>query len=67
MNQVLDHVPRKVSNEMNSILTAPYEASEIKDALFQMFPTKAPGSYSYPAHFFRGIGMYVVRRLLGLF
>jgi hypothetical protein len=53
MNEVLDHVPRKVNAEMNAILTAPYEPAEVKTALFQMFPTKAPGSDGFPAHFFK--------------
>jgi hypothetical protein len=52
-NEVLDHVPRKANTEMNAILTAPYEPAEVKTALFQMFPTKAPGSDGFPAHFFK--------------
>jgi hypothetical protein len=41
---VLDDIPRKVSNEMNANLTKEYTNEEIKTSLFQMGPTKAPGS-----------------------
>jgi hypothetical protein len=51
MNQVLQHVPRKVTPAMNEILTAPYDPD--KSALFQMFPLKAPGPHGYPSFFFR--------------
>ena len=53
MNAVLDHVPRKVTDEMNSNLCAPYTKEEVKTALFQMFPTKAPGPDGFPAHFYQ--------------
>ncbi|EMS58566.1 hypothetical protein TRIUR3_19711 [Triticum urartu] len=32
---------------------APYKEDEVKKALFQMFPTKAPGPDGFPAHFFQ--------------
>lgn len=38
---------------MNSSLTAPFRAEEVKAALFQMFPTKVPGPDRFPAHFFQ--------------
>jgi hypothetical protein len=38
---------------MNSKLIAPIEEKEVKEALFQMFPTKAPGPDGFPAHFFQ--------------
>jgi hypothetical protein len=38
---------------MNVMLTAPYSMLEIKKALFQMFPTKAPKPDGFPAHFFQ--------------
>jgi hypothetical protein len=50
---VLDHVPRKVTREMNEMLSSPYSPDEVKRALFQMFPTKAPGPDGFPAHFFQ--------------
>lgn len=53
MDAVLGTVPVKVSAEMNDQLLAAIKASEVKDALFQMFPTKAPGPDGYPAHFFQ--------------
>lgn len=53
MEEVLRHVPCKVTPDMNSVLLAPYTESEVKAALFQMFPTKSPGPYGFPAHFYQ--------------
>lgn len=53
MGAVLEHVPRWVTAEMNTILCAPYTNEEVKVALFQMFPTKAPVPDSFPAHFYQ--------------
>ena len=53
MEVVLDHVPRKVTTAMNNILHAPYTSAEVKIALFQMFPTKAPGPDGFPAYFYQ--------------
>jgi hypothetical protein len=64
MDRVLSIVPLKVTAEMNSKLLDPYTEGEVKEALFQMFPTKAPEPNGFPTHFFRGTGSYVVRRLL---
>ena len=38
---------------MNFNLCAPYTKEEVKIALFQMFPTKAPGPDGFPAHFYQ--------------
>ena len=43
MGAVLDTVPIEVTAEMNSQLLALLDEGEVKTALFQMFPTKAPG------------------------
>ena len=53
MEAVLQHVPRKVTPDMNGNLCAPYTNEEVKAALFQMFPTKAPGPDGFPAHFYQ--------------
>jgi hypothetical protein len=53
MNLVLDHVPWRVTPHMNDILTAEFTSEEVKKALFQMFPTKAPGPDGFPMHFFQ--------------
>lgn len=52
MDEVLNTVPAKVSAKMNDCLLKQFTANEIKVALFQMFPTKAPGPDGFPAHFF---------------
>ncbi|XP_073367662.1 uncharacterized protein [Aegilops tauschii subsp. strangulata] len=43
MQEVLDSVPVKVTNEMRAQLDAVYTEKEVKTALYQMFPMKAPG------------------------
>lgn len=53
MASVIDTVPRRVTDDMNSMLNAEYTQEEIKQALFQMFPLKAPGLDGFPAHFFQ--------------
>lgn len=53
MDRVLNTVPTKVTPAMNDLLNAPYTHEEVKQALFQMFPTKAPGPDGFPAHFFQ--------------
>lgn len=53
MEAVLAHVPKKVTAVMNASLCAQYTKEEVKVALFQMFPTKAPGPDGFPVHFYQ--------------
>ena len=53
VDDVLQHVPSKVTAAMNESLTALYKEEEVKKALFQMFPSKAPGPDGFLAHFFQ--------------
>jgi hypothetical protein len=53
MDSVLNTILVKVTTEMNGALLSPMSEQEVKEALFQMFPTKAPGSDGFPAHFFQ--------------
>jgi hypothetical protein len=53
MEEVLSHIPVKMDGLMNSKLNAPYSKEEVKAALFQMFPTKAPDPDGFAAHFFQ--------------
>uniref|UniRef100_A0A453C053 Reverse transcriptase domain-containing protein n=1 Tax=Aegilops tauschii subsp. strangulata TaxID=200361 RepID=A0A453C053_AEGTS len=45
---------------MNMELTKPYTAEEVKTALFQMAPSKAPGVDGFTAGFINGIGIFLV-------
>jgi hypothetical protein len=58
MEEVLQTVQASVTTERNEQLIAPFEEGEVKEALFQMYPLKAPGP-GFPTHFFRNIGTCV--------
>ena len=62
MEEVLSHIPTRVDGAMNAALNKAYSKEEVKDALFQMFPTKAPGPDGSHHIFFSVTGSYVVMR-----
>ncbi|KAK9998700.1 hypothetical protein SO802_018303 [Lithocarpus litseifolius] len=43
MEDCLNTVPTKLTNDMQEVLSRPYSNEEVRAALFQMGPTKAPG------------------------
>ena len=53
MDEVLDSVDRVVTNGMNESLVQPYTEEELRTALFQMHPSKAPGPDGMSSFFFQ--------------
>ena len=50
---ILEHVPTRVTDEMNNRLTRPYSATEVEKALHWMKPNKAPGPNGFTAGFYQ--------------
>lgn len=53
LQSLTEGLPCKVTNDMNAKLTLPFCAAEIKQAVFSMYPLKAPGEDSLTALFFQ--------------
>ena len=50
---LLQFVPVKISKELNRELRKPFTPAEVRKALFQMAPSKAPGVDGHTAGFFQ--------------
>ncbi|CAL9001860.1 unnamed protein product, partial [Prunus brigantina] len=50
---ILDHVPLLVTSDMNADLCKPFDMGEVKEAIKQMGPLKAPGPDGFPAVFYQ--------------
>jgi hypothetical protein len=53
MEELIDLVPVRVTDEMNGVLDQEYNAEDVRAALFQMAPSKAPGIDGFTAGFFQ--------------
>lgn len=53
IEEALVSLQPKVTDEMNAMLTHVFTKEEVRDALFQMNPNKAPGPYGFPVSFFQ--------------
>jgi hypothetical protein len=49
---VLNYVPQRLTDQMNAELTKPFEAEEVRTALFKMGLNQAPGPNGFTAGFF---------------
>ena len=53
VEEVMEAVDRKVTNKMAQSLTQAYSEEEVKNALFQMHPSKAPRPDGMSPFFFQ--------------
>ncbi|KAL0409763.1 UNVERIFIED_CONTAM: putative mitochondrial protein [Sesamum radiatum] len=53
IDEVVSGIPRRVTPEMNALLSQPFTAAEAKQALFGMFPFKSPGPDGMSPIFFQ--------------
>lgn len=60
LREVIGTVAPRVTNEMNDTLLSPIREKEVKGALFQMHPSKSPGSNGMSPLFYQNIGMLLV-------
>ena len=67
MESVLSTVPAKVTAAMNEHLMKSFEKEEVKTALFQMSPTKAPVRMGYRHTSSNAIGSCAVVRFQKLY
>ncbi|CAM8918528.1 unnamed protein product [Rhodiola kirilowii] len=53
MLELIQLIPSKISDVHNRMLMNPFSENEIRRALFQLYPYKAPGLDGFPAGFFQ--------------
>ena len=63
MEECLNTVDRKITDDMLEVLSRPYSSEEVKAALFQMGPTKAPGPDGMNALFYQKFWHIVVNEV----
>jgi L-lactate utilization protein LutB len=66
LEEVLTSVHVSVTQSMNDQLMAGFEDAEVKQALFQMYPLKAPAQMVTPPNSFRSTGIHVAMKSLEL-
>jgi hypothetical protein len=63
MNQVLEHVPRKVTTVMNAILIVEFQPEDVKWHCSRCSLLKLPNLMATQLFCFKSIGMYVDLKL----
>ena len=53
ISELLQFVPQRVNAAMNGLLEKEFTAEEVRNTLFQMAPSKAPGVDGFTAGFFQ--------------
>lgn len=53
VNDLSFDIQDRVTDSMNNVMCQPFTADELKTSLFQMNPSKVPGSDGFPALFYQ--------------
>ena len=64
LDDILDGIPRTISDQINKNLTRPVEENEIKIAVFSMNPNKAPGPDGMTPFFFQKLWNVVKKKVV---
>jgi hypothetical protein len=67
LNENIIHDITQVSAEDNEMLTSPFTEKEVKEAIFEMKPNKAPGPDGFPAEFYQRFWEVIKYNLMALF
>ncbi|KAL5560010.1 hypothetical protein UlMin_036221 [Ulmus minor] len=63
-DRVLDTIDRKVTTQMNEQLDQVFGPEDVKEAVFQMAPTKSPGADGMSAVFYQSFWSVIISKML---
>jgi hypothetical protein len=67
LNEDIAHDITQVSANDNEMLTSPFTEKEVKEAIFEMKPNKAPGPDGFPVEFYQRFWEVIKYDLMVLF